>query len=131
MTYDAWKCASPEEGVELAWDDSETTSVDECAHGEHPIECSLCTSAGFHAAVSGEEEDMEPEITSEKFVESIAAMSPMSLVSMRNAIDAELKRRREALSRELAATEHALNGTAPRKTRKDAGTTRPRKEVAA
>lgn len=58
MTYDEWKLASAEEGVDLGdWESDATTAVEElCVHGEHPIECSLCTSAGFIAAVSGEEE---------------------------------------------------------------------------
>ena len=35
MTYDHWKLASPEEGVDLGgWNDDEHTAVDECVHGE-------------------------------------------------------------------------------------------------
>lgn len=53
--------------TERGWDD-EDTRVDECVHGEHPIECSLCTSAGLIAAVSGEgeehvTEDKQQEVT--------------------------------------------------------------------
>lgn len=56
--------------------------------------------------------------------------APHALVSMRNAIDANLKRRREELKKELEATEHALNGTAPRKRRSDAGRSRAKENAA-
>lgn len=88
--------------------------------------------AYFDAADGGEENDnMEPELTQENFNKAIKNLTPLSLVSMRNAIDAELKTRREALRKELEATEHALNGTKPRATRSDAGKPRAPKENAA
>jgi len=127
--------------TERGWDD-ETTSVDECAHGEHPIECSLCTSAGFHAAVSGEEEDMsEEESTAEEreqqayteIMKLIDLLSPRRCGALRNVLEIKLRQDAEAhekLARDARAALAAL-GTRPRKQRSDAGTTRPRKTEAA
>ena len=82
----------------------------------------------FDAADGGEGDPMEPEITAEAFNKQIKSLTPLSLVAMRNAIDGELKTRREMLAKELAATEHALNGTRPRARRSDAGKPREKKD---
>jgi hypothetical protein len=128
--YDAWKCASPEEGVEVEerWDD--VTSVEECAHGEHPLECSLCTSAGLHAAVSGEGDDMTEDQQQEVTI-AVEMMRTVELVALRYQIESELKKRAENYEREAKAARMALDGIKPRKTRSDAGTTRARKVEAA
>lgn len=123
---------SDAEGVELEerWDD--VTSVDECVHGEHPIECALCTSAGTIAAVSGEGEDMsEEELDVERERVLDAWIETATLREIKRAefklankverIRAEAKR----LAKELEQFEKPV-----RKTRSDAGTTRKR-EVAA
>lgn len=133
MSYDSWKLATPPE-------------YDACACGaysERECSCELYPEdevtaiddsdavAYFDAADGGEENDnMEPELTQEHFTKAVKSMSPLSLVSMRNAIDAELKTRREALRKELEATEHALAGTKPRATRSDAGRPRAARESA-
>lgn len=94
------------------WDDDEVTAVESYA-------------------ADGCEGETMTEDSHEGFEAPLREFTPSALVSMRNAIDHELKSRREALKRELDATEHALNGTKPRATRSDKGTTRDRKEVAA
>lgn len=134
---------SDAEGVELEerWDD--VTSVDECVHGEHPIECSMCTSAGFIAAVSGEGEDMQDPDKShltgnEKTVEDrmaedigawIAGASALALRHAYFAIEREVERRKNEIAQEAKQLE-AFDKPV-RATRKDKGTTRARKEQAA
>jgi hypothetical protein len=131
--YDAWKCASPEEGVELEerWDD--VTSVEECAHGEHPLECSLCTSAGTIAAVSGEgEDDMAEELKSDWNTQLSLLLdeaSDLQLKSARYAVEREEKKRLAMALETIRALDP--DAPKPRKTRSDAGTTRVRKEQAA
>jgi hypothetical protein len=103
--------------------DDEVTAVDDTD-----------ATAYFDAADGGEGkgEDMEHDPDDTGFAQPLHKYPPMGLVSMRNAIDLELKSRRDALAKELAATEHALNGTKPRARRSDAGKPRaPKGEVAA
>lgn len=124
----------------LAWFaslESKASCWDECTG------CGAYFPAGSHcdncieelpAADGGEGDDMSEDnsdVLFGGFVKPLKECSPISLVSMRNAIDTELKQRRELLAKELAATEHALNGTRPRATRRDKGTTRAPKEHAA
>lgn len=132
--------------TERGWDD-EVTRVDECVHGEHPIECSLCTSAGFIAAVSGEGDDMQDpdkshqtgreEYTSKMEEEECetqayaAALNAFGVVNERrlgsllNALQIELRKRAETHEK-LAKDARAALGTIAqpikqRATRKDAG----------
>lgn len=112
------------------WDD-EDTRVDECVHGEHPIECASCTSAGFHAAVSGEGEDMqdmdkmmvERDDSEKRMIEDIGAwIAGASVNALRHAyfaIEREVERRRDEVAQE--AKQLASFSKPPRATRKDAG----------
>lgn len=131
MNYDSWKLASPEEGVDLGdWESDAKTAVEElCAHGEHPIECSLCTSAGLIAAVSGEEEDMDQDTTDDSIDQWIAQASVVKLKRAYFAIENEVARRKDAVAAEAKALEQFEKPV--RKQRSDAGTTRPRKTEAA
>jgi hypothetical protein len=125
MSYDNWKLQAPDEGQDLG-DDVE------CIHGVDLF--APCVKCKPLAANGGEGDDMSEDnsdVLFGGFVKPLKECSPISLVSMRNAIDTELKQRRELLAKELAATEHALNGTRPRATRRDKGTTRAPKEHAA
>lgn len=153
MSYDAWKLASPEEGVDLGdWESDAETAVEElCVHGEHPIECSLCTSAGFIAAVSGEEEDVRPtedqdhqdaanearqEPEAELYEQAINILSelgPQRVAALKNACEIELRKwdERNALERRQIDAAMGKRTRSGRRTRSDAGTTRPRKTEAA
>lgn len=109
----------------------------ECIHGVDLF--APCAKCKPMAADGGEGDDMQdPDKMLEHkkdygfdgFALPIDDYAPHALVSMRNAIDANLKRRREELKKELEATEHALNGTRPRATRRDKGTTRAKENAA-
>lgn len=129
---------SDAEGVELEerWDD--VTSVEECVHGEHPLECSLCTSAGLHAAVSGEGEDdmtmtaaeehadAQVELMIDKFADE-ATVAQLKRAIYR--IEHEVAKRKAENDRERKELEQFEKPV--RKTRSDAGTKRARKEAAA
>jgi hypothetical protein len=129
MSYDLWKLTDPSDvETEPRWDD-ETTSVEECVHGEHPLECSLCTSAGLIAAVSGEGEDMQ-EADRNKLLVEVKLMETTDLVALRYQIENELKRRVDEHEREAKAARMALDNIKPRAKRKDAGTTRRKPEAA-
>lgn len=108
----------------------------ECIHGVELLEnCLWCAARkDSYAADGGEGDDMQDmdkkDYGFDGFALPIDDYAPHALVSMRNAIDANLKRRREELKKELEATEHALNGTRPRATRRDKGTTRAKENEA-
>lgn len=104
----------------------------ECRHNPAD-ECQVCLliDCECDAADGGEENDDMQHETPDPFggfLHALDEYEPLALVSMRNAIDANLKARREKLRAELNATEHALNGTKPRARRSDAG--RPRQKPA-
>lgn len=105
--------------------DDETTSVDECVHGEHPIECSLCTSAGFIAAVSGEEETVEPPVFdgSNPVFNVDAWVNTTEDIAELKRIYYAIERRRDQLQAKHDAQGKALASFSkpPRATRKDAG----------
>lgn len=117
--------------VERGWDD-ETTSVEECVHGEHPLECSLCTSAGLIAAVSGEGEDDMEDTEDPGFDVQLRVLlegaSDLQVMQVRYAVEREEKRRVELAQATIRAFDP--NAPNPRKTRKDAGTTRRKPEAA-
>ena len=118
---------------ERGWDDDDTR-VDECVHGEHPIECSMCTSAGFHAAVSGEEEEMAEDNEKDPHINDnlkawISRATLVELKSAKYAIERQVELRRADNERERKELEQFEKPV--RKQRSDAGTTRPRKTEAA
>lgn len=125
---------SDAEGVELEerWDD--VTSVDECVHGAHPVECAMCTSAGFIAAVSGEGGEMPEELDTvdNRMIEDIGAwIAGASALALRHAyfaIEREVERRKNEIAQEAKQLE-AFDKPV-RKTRKDAGTTRKKEQAA-
>jgi hypothetical protein len=106
MSYDLWKLTDPSDvETEPRWDDEET-SVDECVHGEHPLECSLCTSAGFIAAVSGEGEDMSEEQDGEEMIiKWLDEARPSQLRRISYHIDNVIERRKTELAREAKELE--------------------------
>ena len=116
---------SDAEGVELEerWDD--VTSVDECVHGAHPVECSMCTSAGTIAAVSGEGGTVgdEDKTAEDRMIEDIGAwIAGASVNALRHAyfaIEREVERRRDEVAREAKQLEAFAKPV--RATRKDAG----------
>lgn len=95
-----------------------TAVVELCADG-------VCVECKDDAADGGEEDDDYMERSQESFVSN---QTTLELVSLRNAIEIELKRRKDDLAKDLQAVEHALNGTKPRARRSDAG--RPRQKPA-
>lgn len=112
---------SDAEGLDLG--DAEEV---ECAHGIDLFE--PCVKCKPLAANGGEENDDYMERSQENFVSN---QTTLELVSLRNAIEIELKRRKDDLAKDLQAVEHALNGTKPRARRSDAGKPRAPKENAA
>lgn len=95
-----------------------------------------CEYPGDDAPPDDERDDDMPDMLRElqQYVDArdaIADKPTMQLVSLRNAIDIELRRRVEEHTREAKAAQMALDGTKPRARRSDAGRPREKKEAAA
>jgi hypothetical protein len=130
-TYGYAPCACPDNDAD---DEREERQCRACrAWVRYTNDRGYCINCENDDAADGGEEndDMEHDPDDTGFNLPLHKYPPMGLVSMRNAIDLELKQRRDALAKELAATEHALNGTRPRATRRDKGSTRAQKASAA
>lgn len=132
-SYDSWKLATPPEYEREEQDDDDVVVRRPCDV------CQLLDCECFDAADGGEENDdmmdpdkmMEPKRVEWSQSAFVNERSTLELVSLRNAIEIELKRRKDDLSKDLQAVEHALAGTKPRARRSDAGRPRAAKENAA